>query len=271
MKPPVAANGQPLRERMCLFGAEKVGKSTIVANIALWHQKRKRESTFYVVDTDLAWSRMLSDDVFSGLTNVVYEEVYGWRELKDATNRFREKIQPGDFLVIDMLTQAWEWVQQFYLEEVYGMDADDFFLMKQKEVKAANRKTRSGEDVTTINFGEVIEWPVINKIYYPWASKIISHPGHLIACAAEKEISKQEADKKELADFRRGGVKIAGQKMSGHLMHDIIRVQRGKTPQEPRLSTIGARPRPGGAIELKGDVVKNFSMNVLVARGGWTL
>lgn len=270
MKPPTAANGQPLRERMCFFGPEKSGKSFIVANIALWHQKRGRDATFYILDTDLAWQRMLSDDEFSGLENVVYEEVFNWPELKEATNRFREKIKTGDFLVVDMLTQAWEWVQQFYIESVYGMDADDFFLMKQKEVKRANRKTKSGEPIDTINFGDVIEWPIINKLYYPWASKLISHPGHLLACAAEKEIGKRELGKEELKEFQKSGVKIAGQKMSGHLMHDIIRV-RSQKPGEPRLNTIGARPRPGGAINLKGEVIKNFSMGCLIKHGGWKL
>lgn len=270
MKPPVNAAGMPLRERLCLFGPEKSGKSWCVLNMASWFQKRGNPGMFYVLDTDLAWSRMLTADQFSNLENVVYEEVFNWRELKDATNRFREKIKPGDVLVVDMITQAWEWVQQHYIESVYGMDADDFFVMKQREVKQANRVTARGEPVESINMGEVIEWSIVNKIYYPWASKIISHPGHVIVCAAEKEIGKREMDKDENKDFKASGVKIAGQKLTGHLMHDIIRV-RSQKPGEPRMNTIGARERPGGAIMLKGDVVKDFGLQVMIRQGGWSI
>jgi hypothetical protein len=258
MRSPTNKAGRIVPERIAVFGGEKSGKTFSHLSIAAMHAKRNSDATFYILDTDLAIERMLMDPTFADLDNIVYEVCTSWAELRDATKLFLGKIQPGDWLVVDMITQAWDMVQRHYIEQVYGMDADDFFLMKQREAKSR------GED--TANFGEIIEWPIVNKLYMPWATSIISHRGHLFITAAEKEIGKRERGKAEVKEFLAQGVKIAGQKYTGHLMHTILRI-RSATPGHPRFNTVGDRNR----AVLKGEEITNFPVGYLVKIAKWKL
>jgi len=257
MKPPVNAAGQPMRERILLIGPEKSGKTHAHLSVAAMHQKTGSKATFFILDTDLAIERMLMPGGdFAGLSNIVYEEVSDWAALTDATKRFRDKIKTGDFLVVDMMTQAWEYVQRFYIEQIYGMDAETYFLVKQKEAHDAGKKV--------MNFGEAIEWPIVNKLYYPWATSLISNPAHVFMVAGEKELAAR--DREQMKDYIGQGVKPAAQKQTGHLAHTVLRV-RSQKQGEPRFNTIGDRGRPA----LAGEVIKNFALSYLVKVAGWGL
>lgn len=258
MKAPLSKSGLPLQERIALFGAEKSGKTFAWLTIALMHQKTHSPATFYVADTDLAVRRMLASERFASLDNIVYEEVYDWPGLRDSVAAFRKKIQPGDWLIVDMMTQAWEWVQQHYIERVYGVDVETYFLEMQKALKTQDKNAK-------LNFGEALEWPIINKMYQPWAQQVIGHAGHVLVTAAEKSLGKREVGKKENADYVTHGVKIAGQKYTGHLMHTILRVQAGE-PGAPVFNTVGDRERE----LLVGETIKNFALGYL-CKNGWKL
>lgn len=265
MKPPLTPSGSPRHERIAVFGPEGCGKTTMWLTIAKWHQRMKSPATFFALDTDFTLEAMLSSERYSDLTNVIPLNCPDWESLRDNTRlvlgdrikKTKPKAKEGDWLICDMITQGWSYAQNFYVEQSFGMDAESYFIAKKREAGDVDLK-----------YGELFEWPVVNKIYQPWAVSIVSAPNiHFFATAGEKDPPKKESD----ADLRTLFARSAGkrpdaQKSLGHQMHTVLHVQMVRDG-EPTVLSVKDRERE----LLKGATVKDFVREYLMPVGGWAL
>lgn len=269
MKPPTNVNGQPKRERFLFMGGWKSGKSYAWLSVAKMHQQRGSDATFYVIDTDRTCNEMVGYPPFETLSNVVWEEPGDWTSLMDTTKRFLDKMRTGDWLIVDMMSPCYGWIQNHICQEVYGEDLDVLMArgyteqMQQKKLQSAS-KVNQGQ----ILF-DIIPWPLVKKRYDPWAVSLVSHPGHVVLVSGQKEIfNKEKGAAKE--QFGGIGVKPDAQAYTGHLVNDVIWFRAPAAGEPPRLNTVGIGAR-GGRPVLDGSAVSNFPLQVLIKQYGWKL
>jgi hypothetical protein len=242
------------RERILVMGYWKVGKSKTWLDIVRWIIKTKSDAKVYVLDTDYAVDRM--SEQIEGFEKVVewIDVNDDWRTLVNGTQDFAKKVQPQDWMVVDMANGPWDYVQAYYTEQVFEKPIDQFFLDQKK----AGGKGLAGA------YGE--NWGIINKLYRGWIMPYLQAPCHKLVCVPADRIDRDN-DGKELQDlFGRYGVKPVGQKALGHQFHSVLLLSKGG-PGKYTISTVGDR----GRDELKDEPISDFVMQYLVKIAGWTV
>ncbi|GAI05131.1 unnamed protein product, partial [marine sediment metagenome] len=163
-----------LRERILAYGQPGSGKSYAHLKIAEAYPGSK----FHVIDTDDSIPRML-DGEFSHLNNVEVYPAQDWLGCCKALDDIKKHNLTGkDWLAIDMLCSAWDFVQSFFVEEIFDKDIASYFLQVRKELK-------EGASSLSVLQGWT-DWRVINKIYQTWINEITYRlPCHIFyACKA---------------------------------------------------------------------------------------
>ena len=246
-----------LTESILVIGAPGAGKSTAWLSIADLHQKRGSPSRFYVLDSDLAMPRMLAEG-YPHLTNVHAEPVFTWPEYKSVLHDAIRKVQPHDWLVVDMLDPSWDAVQSYYIEEIFDKDPDEFFLSARKAMKGKNLQALDGWK----------DWSVINRLYKTWTNSLIFQSRCHVFCTAKvSPVDTQEDSKEVRAMFGAYGVKPKGQKDLPYLFHTVLLLNQGAQGGQWVGNTIKDRTRP----RWEGQTITNFGLQYLVQVAGWSL
>lgn len=115
-------------ERILVFGGPGTGKSYQALKIAQFVAPVR----VHVIDSEGAYPRLLRTE-FPGLENVVLYPVSSWPEWRQAMETVISEAQEGEWVVVDRADMAWEAVQEFYTEEVFGDEVGDWFLQARKE------------------------------------------------------------------------------------------------------------------------------------------
>jgi hypothetical protein len=153
-------------------------------------------------------------------------------------------------------------VQDFFIEEQFGKDADDFFLQARK-ANAAGHPLAS-------DYGS--NWTVINKLYSRWIGQVIRWAGHVYAATpaqqvAESNSSGRGGDSREIREtFGRYGVKPTGQKALGFQFHTVLLLQSPSRDQWT-LTSVKDRSRELQQATPMFDFVASYMVPV----GGWTM
>jgi hypothetical protein len=255
------------RERILSFGGAGQGKSYDFYTIVQLAQMTKSDAKFYVIDTDVSAYRMLEDPSLDRLTDgdgnlipnlVIEDEVWDWETLMGTLKRVQSQMKPNDWLMLDMLSPAWGWVQTAFTEKVFGQGTDEYFLQKRAAMKNP-AKEKSFEGWT--------DWPVINAMYKSFQSALLRSPGHLYATAEVRAISSDSAEKDTRMFFGPYGVIPVGQKRDMHLFQTVILKASTKID---RYEAITVKDR-GGREKMAGMPIENFAKNYLMKIGGWKL
>lgn len=255
------------RERILSFGGAGQGKSFDFYTIAQLAQMTKSDAKFYVIDTDVSAYRMVEDPALSRLTDtdgnlipnlIIEDEVYDWDSLMGSLKRIQGMMESQDWLMLDMMSPAWGWVQSAFTEKVFGQGTDEYFLQK----RAAMRNP--GKDKA---FEGWTDWPVINTMYRSLQNALLRSPGHLYATAEVKAISADQAEKDTRMIFGPHGVIPVGQKRDMHLFQTVI-LKAASRPDTYEAITVKDR---GGREKMKGMPINNFAKDYLVKVGGWKL
>lgn len=233
----------PVKERILATGGPGSGKTSAWLSIA----KKNPDSHFYVIDSDFAVDRMLDG---KSLTNVTHDVATEWTEFVELTRKYQKAMKPNDWLVIDFISPAWNAVQAWYVEQVFGKDIDAYFVDR--------RKAKAKNDLE----GDT-DWKVINKAYGAWATMLLKTPGHLFATAPVKAVGdRDDAATKQL--YALHGVKPEGQKMLSHQFHTVLMLSRARGG-EFQMSTVKDRERR----EVNKAEVKDFALSYLLSVAGW--
>ena len=272
------------RERILVFAPGGSGKSHAYTQIAA-AMEPGGPRTMYVIETDptldailehpdLAgvgvreawrdgeaddgWANYLSDD---GV--VVVYRVTGWPELRDAMTEVWARAEFEDWIVLDNITNPWEWVQDWYWTEVVGSEQDEFLLQIRKAQLAQDTGSTAKAVESKFN-----EWSFINPHFSKqFTEPVLNPPCHLYLTAEQTDLVKvfDEKDRVNWAMYSTIGVKPKAQKKSGHLTHTVLWMTKTKTG-EHRMTTVKDR---GGRAEWQREEWTNFAEDYLSGTGGW--
>lgn len=247
-----------LLERILLFGPAGSGKSTAAASVASMAAKTKSDARFHVVDTDLAWDRMLIEG-YPELSNVEVYVALDWPEYREALAKIRSVVRPNDWVVVDLVSNAWETVQAYFTEQVFDRDIGDYFLQVRKELKTGKKSLEA--------FSGWVDWSVINAMYKTWTNDLLFKTRANVICMAKMgKVHAEQDDKATRLLFGPHGVKPEGQKSLAYQFHTVLLTGEPRTG-EYTLTTVKDRER----TQLDKTPVKKFALDYLVKIGGWRL
>lgn len=238
-------------ERILCYGIEGSGKTRNWLDIARMAQKTGSDAEFHVIDTDYAVPRMMTGEAFKDLSNVKDVQVDDWVTLMAEVNRIRDIARPHDWIVIDMLSWAWQWIQDLYIEKQYHQTTGE------KWMSWATAGTKGG-----LLEGDR-DWGTINKNYGELGGALMRMQCHVFCTAAAKAVSTRDAAEIQ-NQYGRHGVKPEGQKNTGNLFQTVL-LCRNTGLNEWRITTVKDRER----AQIEGEVVKSFSLDYLIKRAGW--
>jgi hypothetical protein len=255
------------RERILSFGGAGQGKSYDFYTIAQLATMTKSDARFYIIDTDVSSYRMLEDPSLDRLTDssgnpidtlIIEDDVAGWDDLMRAIAAAQKVMRPHDWMMLDMLSPAWGWVQGKFTESVFGQGTDEYFLQKRAAMRDP-KKEKAFEGWT--------DWPVINTMYRSFQNAMLRAPGHLYATAEVKALSSDQAEKDTRIIFGPHGVIPVGQKRDMHLFQTVL-LKAATRPDTYEAITVKDR---GGRTKMTGTPIDNFAKDYLVKIAGWKL
>jgi len=248
-------------ERILNYGGQGSGKSNAILAVA----RRCPQSTFYVIDADMSESYNRALDMeYSDLTNVVVLRVDpdDFMQMLHTVKALRELglIGRDDWLVVDSMTSPWGSVQGWFIDELFGMDDDEYFIAVREEKLNAGAK----KGTPLAQFEGFMDWPVINKRYARLTSEIYKCKGHLYLTAEAAPLSKD--DDSYVRDLFGGfGVKPSGQKRLGYGPSTVMLLTQRRNGYE--MSTVKDRNR----IKVRDQVFVDFGADYLQRVAGWKM
>jgi hypothetical protein len=235
------------------MGMSGAGKSYSHLQIAAAYPGRK----FFILDTDDSIPRLLALE-FPRLKNVIVFPCRDWTDCVKALEAIRLKIAANDWLVIDMLCTVWDYVQSYFVEEIFNRDIGTYFLQMRKSMKtdASNLNALKGWT----------DWSVVNKLYQSFINEICYQiPASIFfTCKATKLSTEDDATTQDM--FSVYGVKPEGEKRNVFRVHTVLLLSHGR--QGFTLSTIKDR----GRVRLENvPLTENmtFAIRYLQVVAGW--
>ena len=240
------------KERILAYGYMGSGKTYGWTEIASMYQQTDTPGTFYVVSTEFQ-SAERALEPYPDLENVVIIEALSWDELHSASAAYREAATGDDWLVIDSIAAAWQWVQDDHTQERWGKDHARYFGELERGKSEIN-------------------WQVVNDEYRQFMlPNVIRFPGHVYACTPADELrevtgNKDPEDARIRRVFGRFGLKPVGQKDLAYQLHSILLFE------QPRhgtfeLTTVDDHARKA----LNHDPIINFPFSYLMGVAGWSV
>ena len=249
-------------ERILCFGDTGSGKSTNALNIARWSARTKSPSHFYILDSDFAMPRMLSNypDI---LDRITLYPCYDWPDYVKAAGEVIVKAAATDWVIVDFIGSAWQAVQNFFTTQVFKQTIGSYFLQARKQLDKGDKSLGALEGWT--------DWPVINALYKQWINPLLfKGKYHLYATAKASQLS---SDKKptEERDVRqmllRFNLKPTGQKDLPYQFHTILLSGFNLRTNNRTITTVKDRERN----EVSGLEVANFAVDYLKNVAGWEM
>jgi hypothetical protein len=268
--PPLPGAG----ERILVFGPSGVGKSFDFYCAARMSINTGSDAQFHVIDTDRSVARMLSDPQLSALLTEdrqphpnlhVYDireialqgGINEWTALARCVETVAKAVGPNDWVMIDMMTIAYDWVQEAYTDRVFRKDRSDFFLEKRAQQAAANKEGGS------FSF---IDWPILKGMYQDDLMRpIMMMKGHVYATAALKALD-DRAGQNERSTFGAFGVMPAGEKNTQFGFHTVL---WKFCPRQTVFAFTTIKDRSREFVSTYN--VNDFAVDYLVNIGGWQL
>lgn len=248
-------------ERLLVTGLAGAGKSETWVQIAAQIRASGDDNIVYVINADTAGSVERCNERYDDWqTNIVHTDVRDWRQLTTTTSLYTQLAQPGDWIVIDPVSWAWEAVRDAYVDqrERRGGRVPDF----QADPFATVNTDITGPEYNT----------QINPAYARWYRPLINDtPAHILLTAPSQPIKVQMGekgwgdDKQIIEEFGRFGVRPSGQKHTIFTVHDALLLKH--TSSGYTITSMKSRSR-----ELLTDApLANFPLTFLCAVAGWSL
>lgn len=243
------------------MGPWNAGKSRAWCSIGAWLRRTGAPGRLYVIDTDRAVDRMAEEwtDFYNNVESV---DAYEWSDYTDALRTFSKAATSDDWLVVDMIDQAWDAVQNHFVQEVFGKDASSFFLESRK----------AGDKGHPLAEGYGVNWNVINKLYASFMGGVIRWPGHVVCCTPVDSVQQPDrsgkgGDSRDVLDlYGPFGAKPRGQKALGFQFHTILLLNH-RRDDKWAFTSIKDRGRDRPVNEQLND----FVMDYLVKVAKWEL
>ena len=247
-------------ERILTYGPAGSGKTTGWLNIARFAQLTHSPAHFYAIDTDFAVDRMLEG--YPSLDNIIVYPAMDWDDYDHALKRIQTLAVPGDWVIVDFISNAWYAIQEHFTEEVFHKDIGDYFLQVRKEMEKKSKSLGA--------FDGWVDWQVINAMYKRWANNLLYRGKYHLYCTAKSDTLSSDKQPQEDAQtrtlFSRYQIKPVGQKDLPFQFHTLLLTNRNGNGDRT-LTAVKDRERK----ELSGQPISNFTTDYLVKVAGWSL
>lgn len=289
------------RERIMVFGGYKSGKTYAYLSIMQLAEKTNTNSHFWIIDNDnqAEASGLGENGSFKHLLHrATIWTPTDFSEYRDITADIIANAGPEDWIIIDMLSNVWEQMPSWWMNNVYGEDEFTYWVQVRREIIAAEEAGKRGHEK---QFGGTagVDWQMIGKAYRGWEKRIsLGAPCHVYVTSNEAEIDerfdKSGQQRQQYAVTNAVGPKT--EKGVGHRFHTIMRMAKligrdGKTAKTRELTVVGDRDREakwaekfGRAMTMemtdvgtpeqfaKAPIPKlGFAFDYLFKLGGWRL
>lgn len=285
--PPKLRNGNPIKERLLLFGLPKIGKTHQIFTIAKWHQELGSDAIFYGLNTDTSWEVLHSNPDFYDLENLVYEDCNYMQDFYNHTRKFHKLLRPQDWLCLDLAQDMWSASQDEYArarakgEGTTIEDMGDLWAVSD---------TRDDKDSSTKKYPITgWQWGEPNARYRVIANNyLLRGPGHRMIITGQAKLTEptaamaakeDETAKKTREMFAHLGVHPSGQKDDPFRYHTVIHIDsNGKHRQ--KMATAGERfgnrrwwgkatgPK---SVTIRDEPFEDFFVDYLVKTAGWSM
>jgi hypothetical protein len=209
-------------ETILIFGLPKHGKTYAYCSIIEDVLERKKGSV-YIISTDSGFARTANayfgprfKDVWG---NIHVEIVFNINGIRNYYDKIRPTLKPNDLLVIDLVSDVWEWAQIDFVEKLTpGGDITGFVADAMRDVK---------------KFGlfDDNKWNYIKALHKFVEDIIIRKPCSFIGVATEKDTDVEEIKGKKKAEvmlddlgYEDLGVRAGGNKLLPYKFETVMRV-----------------------------------------------
>lgn len=242
-----------VRARILNFGAEGCGKSTGWLKIARWCADTGSDAQFYVLDTDDSAETMMAMGDYPEDRIHVWH-AYEWEDYRKYEREVVPLLRPKtDWVVMDFVGNAWEAVQDWYIENTTGQAQEEYYM----SVRQAGSQGLDGWK----------DWQFINKNYRAFINPLIYGNGaHVYMTAKATKIG--DRDSREAKALYSGvGMRPEGQKALGFQALSVL-YSYALRPNEPHMTTLKDLE---GVKRLENQRINDFVIDYLVGAQRWGL
>lgn len=265
------------KEKILVFGKGGASKShqflNIVMHMLALNEMLGTDYRAYVCDSDADnYYRMIETQArFKILEAEIGNHlhvfpVWTYPQWAASLETIMKSLREGDWVGIDRADMLWEATQDYYVEQVHGMKAGDYFLMKRRELE----KARPDAKQLVVLEGDK-DWQVINRMYRQLWGPLVA-PGsihNLYAAVASSDLEKRdEAEIKE--KYQRFGQRPSGQKHLPYQVHTELYF-RSPSPHSGKFFVSTAKDRTGVQNYFDNENLWDLSMQYLVGKVGWPM
>lgn len=281
-------------ERILIWGTAGVGKTYCELSIMRFAAITRTDNHFWIIDNDnqMVASGLVEGGEFEDLLDRATVWVpESFDEYDDITGEIKENAGPEDWVFIDMLSNVYQSMPDWWVENVYGENPHTYWSTVRKEIveaqqQAESRGDRSGGHEKQFGGTSGVDWQYIGKQYRAWEKRLsLFAPCHVMAVAGEQEIEERyDREGTKRAQFAAtSGVAPKGEKDMVHRFHTTMRMQQklgrdGRSVAGRTLTVHKDRGRVAKWAELggRGRTIElsegaRFAWDYLVKVGGWKM
>ncbi len=259
------------KERICAFGAEGVGKSSLTLDVLRYDLTAHA----WVVDIDYsqAYERLIATDYPDVEERVhIFTIDPDWDQMTAALDEIASKADPAnDWLTIDPATKTWQMVQSWYSDRVHGENIEEHLINLRADNQAARNAAKGDakkeEEAKKGYFKDTVEdmtWPLINKVYeQQFYKRLHQWRGHFVL-VCESDALRRDASEEEKTSYGFIGQKPKGQKSIPYVAATNVYLDHPKR-EEWRMTTTKDR----GRKLVERMKIESFALDYLVDVGGW--
>jgi hypothetical protein len=281
------------QERILLWAAAGVGKTYAELGIMKFAALTRTDNHFWIIDNDnqMEASGLVEGGEFEDLVDrstIWVPESFD--EYDDITNTIKTNAGPQDWIFIDMLSNVYQSLPDWWVENVYGENPHTYWGAVRKEIveaqQQADMKGEKGGHERQFGGTSGVDWQYIGKQYRAWEKRLsIFAPCHVMAVCGEQEIEERyDRDGTRRAQFAQtSAVAPKGEKDAVHRFHTTMRMQRrvgrdGKSVAGRTITMHKDRGRTEKWAELggRGKTIElsegpKFAQDYLMKVGGWRM
>lgn len=216
--------GDVPKERILIYGGPGSGKSSTAFHIASMLKQSNTPGVVHILDTDSSARRTVLEG-YSNLDNISVHNITSWEDLLITKTL---EFGPHDWLVIDFISDAWQMVQDWYAEQVFGnVMADQIMYARQKIEENARNNSKSKVPQVLDAWRD---WPAINANYRHWMNSFCAGDRVNVLAIARGKNMGENVDTAMLAMTKNANSVIPdGQKNLMHNFHTVLYfVSQGK-------------------------------------------